>query len=263
MRGAFGSLEGMRGSIMNIAQRLSSKTFAIIGLLLLGTSAYPLVLMSREVATGWWVDRNYSLKFIHDSVSASLGDHTVRFEDDEPITSDPAARARTPVRILIDGRDYSSPTEAIVRPYFRDANRYHGFLSLKRVVDRNSGTTKIAVSQALGAPTGVTRSYSPERLRYRVLLISTDGIIEEELFTYAQRGSPAIRARLIAGVVPHPFGYHSDLMQGWPTLLYPVLYPWLSGLIGAGIVILAIARRYSFSPIAKMAERSRRISGLR
>lgn len=37
---------------------------------------------------------------------------------------------------------------------------------------------------------------------------------------------------------PHPFGFYSDLMQVWPSLWYPLLYPWCSGL--AGIVILLI-----------------------
>ena len=190
---------------------------------------------------GW----NYSIKYIYDSATVSVGDHTVQLEDDQPANTDPEARSRAPVRILIDGRDYSSSAQAIVRPYFHDENRYHGFLNLMRVVDRNSGMTKIVVAQALGAPMGVTPPYPPEgeRLRYRVLLVSPDGTVEEELFTYAQRGSPPIRARLIAHVVPHPFGYHSDLMQAWPTLWYPLLYPWLSGLIGAAMVILTIARR--------------------
>jgi hypothetical protein len=221
------------------------KKSVVIGLLLLALSAYPLALMAREVVTDWWVGWNYSIESIYDSVTASVGDHTVRFEDDQPISADHEARARTRVRILIDGRDYSSSAEAIVRPYFHDENRYHGFLNLKRVIDRNSGTTKIAVAQALGAPMGVTWPYPPngEHLWYRVLLISADGTVEEELFTYAQRGSPPIRARFIAGVVPHPFGYHSDLMQVWPTLWYPLMYPWLSGLIGAALVIFAIGRR--------------------
>ena len=139
------------------------------------------------------------------------------------------------MRIIVDGRDYSVPVEANARPSFRDANRYHGYVSLKRLIDRSSGKSSIVVAQALGAPPG--HPYSERDQRYRLVTVAADGRVKEETFTYAQRGTPAVRALLMDYVVPHPVGFHDDLMQVWPTLWYPLLYPWLSGLVGAIMVI--------------------------
>ena len=110
-------------------------------------------------------------------------------------------------------------------------------MSLKRIIDKRSGTTRVVVAQSLGAPSGSVR-YDEREQRYRVLAISDDGSVNEDVFTYPERGSPAVRAWEIRGVVPHPFGFYSDLMQVWPSLWYPLLYPWLSGL--AGTVMLVV-----------------------
>ena len=206
------------------------------GLLLLVLSAYPLVLMAREVVTGWQVTGAYSVEEVHDSLATSVGGHVVRLEDDLPNSDNRDERARTRVRIIVDGRDYSVPVEANARPAFRDANRYWGYISLKRLIERSSGKSSVVVAQALGAAPGAG-TYSERDQRYRLLTVAADGRVKEDIFTYAQRGTPAVRVLLMDYVVPHPIGFHDDLMQSWPTLWYPLLYPWLSGLIGAIMVI--------------------------
>jgi hypothetical protein len=206
--------------------------------------------MAREVVTGWQVESAYSVQGIYDSLSVRVGAHSVSLDDDLPASTSPSDRAPTRVRILVDGRDYGAPAQAEARPHFRDSNRYHGYVSLKRLTDRRSGLTTIVVAQALGATPG-TVGYDENHHRYRVLTVSADGLVKEDVFTYAERGAPAVRARQIDGVVPHPFGYHSDLMQVWPSFWYPVLYPWLSGSVGAAMLALSlfIRRRRSHAEV--------------
>ena len=86
----------------------------------------------------------------------------------------------------VDGRDLTYPVDAEIRPHFRDSNRYHGFVSLKRVFDRHKGSTSIAVAQALGRSPDITGPFRDEFLRYRVLLVSANGQIAEDLFTYEE-----------------------------------------------------------------------------
>jgi len=38
-------------------------------------------------------------------------------------------------------------------------------------------------------------------------------------------------------------GYHSDLMMVWPTLLYPVMFPWGTGAIGGFCMLVALLGR--------------------
>jgi hypothetical protein len=216
---------------------MKRRAVAVAGLFLLGVSVYPLALMAREVFTARHVRSLYAVQDVNDSLATSIGSHRVGLEDDLEPAASAEARARTPVHIIVDGRDYGLPIDAVARPYFRDANRYWGYLRLKRITDLRSGVANVVVAQALGAPPGTVR-YDDRLLRYRILSISDDGVVHEDVFTYPERGHPPVRALAMNGVVPHPFGFYSDLMQVWPSLWYPLLYPWLSGL--AGIVILLV-----------------------
>ena len=219
----------------------------ILGVLLIGISAYPLILMAREIATDRAVDARYTIEPVYGALQARVQEHLVRLEDDQPTSANPDERVEGVVRIVVDGRDVSSGAKVRIRPYFQDANRYHGDVALMTILDHESGTTRIAVSQHL-APSVIASPPWRSIQRYRVLFVSSNGAIDEDLFNYDERDSPPIRVRLIAPVVPHPIGYHSDLMQVWPTLWYPLLYPWLSGLIGfvltvRGIVIVRTRNR--------------------
>ena len=126
--------------------------------------------------------------------------------------------------------------KAIVRLHRRDANRYWGYVYLMRVVDRE-GPERLVVAQNLGHG------------EFRTVSVFADGIIIEDKFTYGARCSPPIRAALIRFVVPHPSGYCSDVMQVWPSLFYPILYPWFSGL--AGVISLGLAGIFWRRPRAR------------
>jgi hypothetical protein len=157
--------------------------------------------------------------------------HVVALEDDRPFNEVGDVRVDGPVRILVDGRDYSSPATAKIRLSRRDANRYWGFAYLMRLTDRETGAEFLVVAQNLGTE------------GYRTVSVSADGRVLEDRFGYAGRCSPPIRAVLIRSVVPHPSGYCSDVLQVWPSILYPVLYPWVSGALGLGCLAAGLAWR--------------------
>jgi hypothetical protein len=220
------------------------RALLIISAALLTLSAPPLILMAREIVLGTYVDQRYAVKRIGRSANnmqgeelrANIGGHTVELADDqphlghEPFTLDDR-RANGVVRIIVDGRPATSPVSAIVRLNYRDANRYWGFVYLMRLVDR-AGKERLVVAQHLGKNT------------YRTVSIFSDGNVVQDEFDYAGRCSPPLRAALIRYVVPHPAGYCSDLMQVWPSLFYPVLYPWGSGLAGLSGIALAGTSRH-------------------
>jgi hypothetical protein len=204
----------------------------IMGCGLLAVSVPPLVLMAREMAIGSAVSERYSVEPITSSergmeggaLRSEIGGHSVELVDDQPFTPHEPFKVddvREPglVRVIVDGRGISTPVQATIRLNFRDANRYWGFVYLMRLADRG-GPERLVVAQNLGQG------------QYRTVSIFADGRVVEDQFGHAARCSPPIRALLIRAVVPHPSGYCSDLMQVWPSLLYPILYPWVSGAIG-------------------------------
>jgi len=204
----------------------------IIGLSLLGVSAPPLFLMGRELVIGAVVTERYTVERIVTSekgmeggaLRSEIGGHIVELVDDQPVVADEPfknndARESGSVSIRVDGRAVSTPVKAIVRLHRRDANRYWGYVFLMRLVDRE-GPERLVVAQNLGQG------------EYRTVSVFADGDIISDKFSYGARCSTPVRAELIRSVVPHSSGYCSDVLQVWPSLFYPILYPWFSGLVG-------------------------------
>jgi len=225
-----------------------SKVFFWLGAFLLATSGFPLLLMAREVLTGFAVGARYRFKPVYDSQSAMLGEHRVSLTDDQPESEDPSARVRGAVRIVIDGRVYATANNGEIRPSFRDANRYPGFLALLRFGDVGRRESQRVDGGDVGVDPGVARlpqgGYNLDYLRFRLITVSADGSVFDETFFRKDRGSPALRAALASWVSPSPMGYHSDLMMVWPSLLYPIAFPWTSGLVGALCIMVAFKTRH-------------------
>jgi hypothetical protein len=224
-----------------------SRALFWIGGLLLAASAYPLLLMAREVATGYSMAARYRFKPIYDSRSASLGVHQVSLLDDAPESSDPSARTRGVVRIIIDGRVFTTVSNVAIRPSFKDANRYYGSLALVRfeTVGRSEALLAIVANAAVdpAVPRLPNGGYNFDYLRFRLITLDGDGRMRDETFFRKDRGYPAVRAALARFVSPSPMGYYSDLMMVWPSVLYPIAFPWASGLAGAVCLWAAVKTR--------------------
>jgi hypothetical protein len=215
-----------------------AKAVLIISVALLAVSAPRLTVMGRELAIDAAIRDRYAVERVVSSAKgmeggalrAVIGGHLVELVDDRPFLADEPfkvndRRERGLVSIAVDGVVTSSPVPAIIRLHRRDANRYWGFVYLMRLLDRD-GPERLVVAQNLGEG------------EYRTVSIFADGRVVEDRFSYPERCSPPVRAWLIRYVVAHPSGYCSDLMQVWPSLFYPVLHPWVSGL--AGLVGVAV-----------------------
>lgn len=214
------------------------RTLLVSGLLLLGVSAPPLLLMAREVAVDRSVSTRYSVERIHSgALEAQIGGHRVQLLDEypikprEPFEDESLTRPGT-VRIVVDGQVRSTPVAATVRVNKRDDNRYWGFSYLQRLHDRE-GAESLVVAQRLGGN------------RYRTVYVFANGKVVEDEFGYADRCEPPVRALLIRYVVGHPSGYCSEVLQVWPSVFYPLLYPWISGALGGVFVGAALVVGYS------------------
>ena len=212
-----------------------------IGFVLCVISAPPLALMAREVMVGAAVARRYAIEPIPsngdgyaEALTAQIGSHRVELVDDvtlaaEPFKTEESQRVEGLVRVMVDGRAVSTPVTAIVRYTARDANRYWGYVYLTKLLDRE-GPERLVVAQNLGA-------------RLRTVSVFPDGTIVEDTFTYPERCNPPVRALLIRYVMPSPSGFCSDVLQVWPTVFYPLLYPWLSGAVGIVLVVWGLWAR--------------------
>jgi hypothetical protein len=169
----------------------------------------------------------------HGSVRADIGGHTVSLTDDlgerpEEPHDFGHSRDEGQVSILIDGRMVAAPVRTPIRLNRRAADRYWGYVNLVRLRDRE-GAERIVVAQNIGGG------------RYRTTSVFADGTVQQDSFGYGEWCSPPVRAMLVREVVSVPIGYCSGVMQVWPSLSYPILYPWCSGFLGVAATVLGAA----------------------
>jgi hypothetical protein len=218
----------------------------IIGIVLFLLSAYPLYLMGVEVSLGNYAYGRYEV-FLHtgenfDYRSADFYGHRITLTDNlevDPakLPKDENVYLKAPVKITVDGQDYSlsSPTEIRV---FNGSKSVSGSVALVNLKDRRSGEERLAIIQR------VDGERYPDDMRYRILFVQPNGTVTEEWFTYAERDEPVYRTMLAKYVHSEPLGFRSQVISVWPTIVYPILYPWLTGFVGfilsvvGGIVLL-------------------------
>ncbi len=205
------------------------KTLLVIGLLLLVVSAYPLYLMALEITVS---HRAYERYGLHQHSGTNYDYKSAEFAGHHAILSDgPLFDAKPTVSTGIDGKDYSlrSPIERDER------GGYHSWAQILTLTDRKNNQARLAVVQRVAG-----KNY-PDDTRYRILFLSSDGTVSEEWFSYPDRSEPVYRAMLAQYVHPEPLGIKSQVMAFWPTIFYPILYPWISGFIGLLLSLVASA----------------------
>ena len=181
------------------------KNAFFIGCILLLLSAWPLSLMGIEIFAADYALERYRITII-DTPETTFGEHTIRADANQH-----------PPRITIDGRDCTSPTgsDKCLLALLEDRNANQEFLTITNPEPR--------------------ASYRD--LHYRILRVPRIGPVQEELFHKDDR-IPFYRAMLMMRIAPQPSGWYSDVDCGWPGLIFPILYPWLSGIGGLILTIV-------------------------
>jgi len=215
-----------------------------VGLLLLAVSAPLLYAHCREYALAEEFRQRYAVQQIPlDSGSFTDEGFAIEFRGNPIVIGDDYAEPaqewqRGPVRVTVNGRDHSHPAQAVIRAESRDSNRYHGYLALAELTDRKGGTVRLAVIQRISGP---TNEMPPEELRWRLVLVSEDGSAETEEFGYGERTRPLYRTRLANFATPVAFGFESNALTVWPSLLYPILHPYVTAFAGMTFVLSGAA----------------------
>ena len=187
------------------------KRLLLAGLVLLFASAPLLWMQGREVYLGSRTYDRYSVEQINTG-SATLNGRSLSI---------------TPAAIVAGAESFPRLSTA-------DA-------ALLMITDRKANSSSAVVVERKGG-------HAKESWRYRIVALNARGETSVDAFTFDQRGQKPYRVIAARFVSPEPIGFTNESLQSWPSFLYPVLYPWLSAIIGA--VALLVASRKPRTPAA-------------
>lgn len=220
-----------------------SHKFIIAGLLLLGVSAYPLALMAREWSAARRFMSRHAIHPVYDRTSVEFHGHRIELSD--PFlkgTYGPDDRRIGQVTVKIDGKDYSDQSLVEIRPYEKGSAKYHGWIVLAQLENKKTAQEWITVGQrTLGD--SLTSGKRPPTPEFRIIRVDEKGQVAEERFDLPQRADPIYRAIYAGFLSPHPVGFYSEVLQVWPTVLYPIIYPGASGAIGLLLLVGGLVGR--------------------
>lgn len=198
-----------------------------IGVILLLLSAYPIYLQVRENAARNSAYGRYTMEqhsgVNYDYKSAQFAGHRI------VLSNGPTVDGQPTVLTTIDTKDYSlnSPVE------LDNNGGYNSWAHILTLTDRQKNEDKLAVIQRAAG-----KRY-PDDTRYRILFLARDGSVSQEWFSYSERSSPPYRAMLAQFAHPEPLGIWSQIDSYYPTLFFPIIYPWGSALLGFVLCIIS------------------------
>lgn len=166
-------------------------------------------------------------------------DTEIVLRDTFTATQDAEAREMGEVELLINGENYAVSTPIEIRTSSLDNNRYHGFVGLVSKYNRFTQEDELVVVKRLFTDDLLTNE---EEYSWETLTINERGEVVKDMFTRTELNDPAYRTEVInkAGASPIRLGYESDILHYYPTFIFPLLYPFFSGLIGAVFIILGL-----------------------
>lgn len=74
----------------------------------------------------------------------------------------------------------------------------------------------------------------------RLIKVTEDGAVSEEVFAASGRRSPGYRLIYFRWIGRQPIGLYTDVLQWWPSILYPLVYPF--GTFAGGIILFVFAK---------------------
>ncbi|OCT16939.1 hypothetical protein A8709_16845 [Paenibacillus pectinilyticus] len=148
------------------------------------------------------------------------------------------SREQASLNITINQNDWSTEAPIDIRPNYVDENRYHGYFGVLDVKEK--GTEKFVIIQRISG----TAFTTDKNLAWRILRVDPNGQVQEERFTYDQRSENPQRVNMINITTTSPFalGYQSNILMGWPSLFFPLIYPFGTAILGLIFVIIGLVK---------------------
>ncbi|MDC2865076.1 hypothetical protein [Bacillus sp. BP-3] len=143
------------------------------------------------------------------------------------------------VHLFINNKEVSTPDE-IWLSNREKGGKYFSWLDVLTVKNKQTDEQQVYFVQRLTDDNGPMK-----KRKWKIICINQDGTSFEERFTYNERSNHNLGVELInfSDTDLMSMGHHSDIMEGYPSIFFPLLYPILTCLLGVILLIIAIILR--------------------
>ena len=153
--------------------------------------------------------------------------------------------------LKLDGKEIDSLKGYPIRVDEEGLNRYYGEIAYLSLTDKGNGTSQFIVllkktkELQKEMPNGdIVGWVQPDKLKYMLYAFDEDGHnLNQKSFNLSDRSALQTELLNVGAMVPHSIGYYTDAWEGYPTLFFPLIFPFLTLLLG--LVLILVFLKYN------------------
>ncbi|ALS76454.1 hypothetical protein AUC31_15145 [Planococcus rifietoensis] len=230
----------------------------IIGLILLGLSLPPLTPMLMEIAYRTEMNIRYDIDELNADYAGAPDDtdyngniiRASHVETGEPYFDDQDELVHpSDIRLTVNGETVETLEDYPVQLLdsgdiaVEGLNRYTHYLTYWTVEDKFTDQDFFAIviwqngydTRQIDEDGWMEGYVDLEQLEYKLITIAKDGTVSEELFTFENKSK--LQTQLITEDYSGPINYYLPPGYYYPSLLYPLLYPWITSIVGIALIL--------------------------
>jgi len=154
--------------------------------------------------------------------------------------------------LRIDREELDALKDYPIRVEEKGLNRYYGEIAYLLLEDKKSGKTQFIVllkktrEFEKEMPNGdIVGGVPSEKLKYTLYSLDEEGNLDNKSFSFTDRD--ALQTELLnnSDMVPYSIGYYTDAWEFYPTIFFPLLFPFATFVVGFVLIVV-------FFPIRKL-----------
>lgn len=141
------------------------------------------------------------------------------------------------IHLLVNDELVSEPSEIWLSNRDR-GSRYFSWIDILTMKDYATGETFIKIVQRL------SDDLEMDEREWKIISINAEGEVTEEKISYSRKNNNPLAVKLInfSNTSLMSLGYYSDITQGYPSLIFPIVFPYITSIIGAIGTIFSIKK---------------------
>lgn len=152
--------------------------------------------------------------------------------------------------IKFDGENIDTLINHPIRVAEKGLNRYYGEIAYLILEDKKEKKSQFIIllkktrEVQKEMPNGdIVGGVPAEKLNYKLYTLNEKGNINSQSFDFNERDALQTELLNAGGVVPYSIGYYTDAWEWYPSLLFPLLFPFLTFIIGLILTLVFLPLR--------------------
>ncbi|MFJ7975734.1 hypothetical protein ACIQZI_08450 [Peribacillus sp. NPDC096379] len=147
--------------------------------------------------------------------------------------------------LKLDGLEIDTLKDYPIRVEEEGLNRYYGEIAYLMLIDNKVDKTQFIIllkktrELQKEIPNGDITGWVPEeKLKYTLYALDEEGNLNNKFFSFTERD--ALQTELLnAGVVvPRSIGYYTDAFEVYPSLFFPLIFPFATLVVGFILILV-------------------------